>query len=213
MGPRIALYGQEGQFETYRAALERAGGQAVFLKEERGAASCQGLLLAGGGDLDPALYGQAPAGAYPADPERDAAELALLAQFTAAGKPVLGICRGMQVINVFFGGTLIQDLPGHSQTEGRDRLHLCRAEPGSLLQRLYGETCVVNSAHHQAVDLPGVGLRVVQQTEDGTAEALVHTALPVIATQWHPERLTGSLRPRDAIDGAKIFDSFLSYCK
>ncbi|WP_287227491.1 gamma-glutamyl-gamma-aminobutyrate hydrolase family protein [Oscillibacter sp.] len=94
-----------------------------------------------------------------------------------------------------FGGTLIQDLPGHSQAAGRDRLHRVRTAP-SPLQDLFGETLVVNSAHHQAADRLGQGLRAVQWAIDGTVEAVIHQSLPVWGVQWHPERLAALIPVR-----------------
>ena len=129
------------------------------------------------------------------EPERDRAELALLEDFNAAKKPVLGICRGLQAINVFFGGTLAQDIPGHSALEGADRLHGVRTAPSPFLAPC-GEAPLVNSAHHQAADRLGSGLRAAQWAADGVVEALFHHRLPVWAVQWHPERLEASLAGR-----------------
>lgn len=119
---------------------------------------------------------------------------------------VLGICRGHQVINVFFGGTLVQDLPGHGAAGDIDRLHFVRTA-ASPLRELYGERHVVNSAHHQAVDRLGSGLRALQWAPDGTVEALCHRTLPVWGVQWHPERTGGYL------DGVRLFRWFLSLCR
>ena len=113
------------------------------------------------------------------------------------------------MLNVFFGGTLLQDLPGHSQAAGRDRLHRVRTAP-SPLRELYGQDVVVNSAHHQAADRLGGGLRAVQWTADGTVEAVVHRALPVWGVQWHPERLSGPLALAGAADGARLFAAWLA---
>ena len=119
--------------------------------------------------------------------------------------PVLGICRGLQTVNVFFGGTLCQDIPGHAAQNGADRLHRIRTSP-SPLRGLCGENCVVNSAHHQAVDRLGAGLEAVQWTADGVVEALCHQTLPVWAVQWHPERLEGAV-------GRDLFTAFLALCR
>ena len=95
-------------------------------------------------------------------------------QFAVLRRPILGICRGLQTINVYFGGSLLQDIPGHSTVGDIDRLHRVRTVP-SLLRELYGEEGIVNSAHHQAAGRLGAGLRVIQWAPDGTVEALQHT--------------------------------------
>ena len=157
MRPTVFLWGLPGQYINYERALEIAGGRPLASPDLRDAVRCAALLLPGGGDMEPRRYGQANTASRGLEPERDAGELFLLEQFIMEKKPVLGICRGLQVLNVFFGGTLIQDLPGHSQAAGRDRLHRVRTAP-SPLQDLFGETLVVNSAHHQAADRLGQGL-------------------------------------------------------
>ena len=154
MRPTVFLWGLPGQYINYERALEIAGGRPLASPDLRDAVRCAALLLPGGGDMEPRRYGQANTASRGLEPERDAGELFLLEQFIMEKKPVLGICRGLQVLNVFFGGTLIQDLPGHSQAAGRDRLHRVRTAP-SPLQDLFGETLVVNSAHHQAADRLG----------------------------------------------------------
>ena len=148
---QIYLWGDPGQYGTYQAAIRRAGGEPLLSRDVGAASGCAGLLLPGGGDVAPWRYGQRNFASRSIEPERDAAEWALLMQFAAAGKPVLGICRGMQSINVFFGGTLLQDLPGHAAASGADRLHKVWSAPSPLWE-LWGETCITNSAHHQAVD-------------------------------------------------------------
>ena len=185
MGKTVYIWGEAARYENYRRAVEAAGGQALFGLETEPAADA--LLLPGGGDLAPWRYGQENTASRGLEPERDAAELALLDRFTAAGKPVLGICRGLQTINVFFGGTLLQDIPGHSAECGRDRMHPVRS--AGLFARLLGERGSVNSAHHQAAGRLGSGLEAAQWSPEGVTEALVHRRLPVWAVQWHPERL------------------------
>ena len=130
--PTVFCWGQPEQYGNYRTAVERAGGRTLQALDLSAAERCDALLLPGGGDVEPWRYGQTDTASRGLEPERDRAELALLEQFTAAGKPVLGICRGMQVINVFFGGTLIQDLPGHGQVRGADRLHPVRTGASPL---------------------------------------------------------------------------------
>ena len=205
MEKTVYIWGEPRRFANYRRWVESAGGRAVF----GGDAGGQGmrwdaLLLPGGGDLEPWRYGQENAASRGLEPERDEAELRLLQDFTAAGKPVLGVCRGLQTVNVFFGGTLLQDIPGHGAVEGADRLHAVRTAP-SPLRRLLGGGLTVNSAHHQAADRLGSGLRAVQWAGDGVVEALCHERLPVWAVQWHPERLG------DRAPGRRLMGAFLEW--
>ena len=166
------------------------------------------LLLPGGGDMHPRLYGQAINGSTDIDEERDARELALIDDFLRTGRQVIGICRGLQVLNVYFGGTLRQHIEGHSQIDGHDLLHPVCAE-GGLLRELYGARFTVNSAHHQAVRRLGKGLCVLACADDGTVEAVGHKTLPVFAVQWHPERLCGAFAQPGAADGAGLLTALL----
>lgn len=209
MAKTVFLWGRPGQYPNYQRALEAAGAAVRLSQDLSGADRCSTLLLPGGGDMEPWRYGQVNTASRGLEPDRDRAELLLLERFTRARKPVLGICRGMQVINVFFGGTLVQDLPGHGQAAGRDRLHRVRTAP-SPLNDLYGREVIVNSAHHQAADRLGGGLQAVQWTANGTVEAVVHRALPVWGVQWHPERLSGPLALAGAADGARLFAAWLA---
>ena len=197
----VYIWGEATRYENYRRAVEAAGGTVRFGGTPEG---CDALLLPGGGDMEPWRYGQSNTASRGLEPERDTAELMLLERFTAAGKPVLGICRGIQVINVFFGGTLCQDLPGHSTVDGHDSFHTVRTARSPLLA-VCGPLCRVNSAHHQAADAPGRGLRAVQWAEDGAVEAVCHDCLPVWGVQWHPERLPGEL-------GGRLLRAFLALC-
>lgn len=201
MKKTVYIWGEPESFANYRRAVEAAGGRAFFGGGIHGRAACDALILPGGGDLEPWRYGQKNTASRNLEPERDEAELQLLEKYTAAGKPVLGICRGLQTINVFFGGTLAQDIPGHSAINGADRVHPVRAVPSPLPPLCGGE---VNSAHHQAADRLGSGLQAVQWGMDGVVEALCHQRLPVWAVQWHPERLAVS----DA--GRQLFKAFLA---
>ena len=193
------MVGSGRKFANYVRAVERTGGRVRVHGTPR---QCAGLLLPGGGDMEPWRYGQDNLASRNLDPERDALELDLIRLFVSLGKPVLGICRGMQSINVSFGGTLLQDIPGHSQLDGVDRLHPVRTAPG-FFSALNVES--VNSAHHQAVDRLGDGLSAQQWAPDGVIEALRHESLPVFGVQWHPERL-----PDPA--GDALFQMFLDLC-
>ena len=152
-----------------------------------------GLVLPGGGDISPFFYHRENKGSVNIDSLLDSVQFSLLQAFLAAGKPVLGICKGLQLINVAFGGTLIQNLSEDSRAihawNGQDRIHTTKAAPGTFPAQLYGTSFPVNSAHHQAVETVGEGLRVAQYGPDFVVEALYHERLPVIGVQWHPERL------------------------
>jgi putative glutamine amidotransferase len=156
-----------------------------------------GLVLSGGDDVDPRAYGRAlGASVHPVDPLRDELELGLLSAMLELEKPVLGICRGAQLINVAFGGTLVADLPpdaGESHASydhPRDhRRHAVHLDPGTRGHDLYGPEIWVNSFHHQAVERPGRGVTVSGRAVDGVAEMIEVADLPVLGVQWHPECL------------------------
>lgn len=197
---------------NYTAAICGAGGTPHPAYLPRWDPAFDGLVLAGGGDVDPALFGQENRGSRSIDRRRDEAELTLLDAFLSAGRPVLGICRGHQVANVWAGGDLIQDLgTGNAvhRWEGEDKWHPVRAEKGSLFACLYGPVFLANSAHHQAVGRLGRGLRATVRAEDGVAEAMEHCSLPLITTQFHPERMTGP----DMGDGGAVFRHFIALCR
>lgn len=160
-------------------------------------ASVDALLLTGGGDIDPDRYGAVvdPESGEP-DPARDAWELALVGAARDAGIAILGICRGAQVLNVAYGGTLVQHLPGRA-VEGHDDLaragdevHEVAVTPGSRLHQIVGSDAVrANTLHHQSVDVVGPGLVVSGVADDGVVEAVEAADGPVLGVQWHPELL------------------------
>lgn len=217
MRPKILLSTGGGNAANYLAAVEAAGGAGEARYLPAPDLSYDGLILVGGDDMDPALFGQGNTASRGIDRVRDEAELALLNVFCAAGRPVLAICRGHQVVNVWLGGDLIQNLspelvPFHQREEG-DQVHPVRAAEGSLLRRLYGPVFPVNSSHHQGLGRLGRGLRVTAWSEGGVMEAVEHESLPLISVQFHPERMTGALARPDTVDGGKIFRSFLGLCE
>ena len=207
----------EGAIVNYIAALEALGAQPVQTDAPCTAADFDGLLLPGGGDLLPERYGQENAACCGMDAALDALQFSLTDAFLSAGKPIFGICRGLQLLNVFFGGSLIQHLPSallHSSSIPKvDLYHKSTAEEGSFLAELYGTAFSVNSSHHQAADRLGSGLRAVQVSEDGVVEALAHEVLPVRCVQWHPERLCFRFRTDNAVDGSLVLRQFLRQCE
>ena len=180
-------------------------------------AEYDGLLLPGGCDVNPSRYGKKCIPQETIDDDLDLLQFEALAQFLEAGKPVFGICRGHQLLNVAFGGTLIQHLPGAenhmSLPTGEDNVHRAHILRDSFLYPVYGPICSVNSSHHQGIDVPGKGLRVVMMAEDGTAEALEHESLPVWSVQWHPERMCFRHRRNDTVDGSLVIQFFLEQCR
>lgn len=215
MRPKILTSGIL-KIENYIAAIENAGGEAIVAQEY--AQAYDGLVLCGGVDIDPSYYGEPIAGSKNINKELDELEFALLKAFAEAGKPVLGICRGCQLINIFFGGSLHQDIENAvehaSGVVGCDLVHNVTAQKGSIISNLYGERFSVNSSHHQAVKKLGEDLKITMRTEDGkVVEGIEHNTLPIIAVQWHPERMCGAHSREDTVDGSKIFEHFISLCK
>ena len=208
---KVFLRCAENTYENYRAALEAVGVETVMSLDLSLAPSCDGLLLPGGGDADPTLYGQENRGSNPPDPDRDRDELDLFGLFRALNRPILGICRGHQMINIALGGTLVQDLPDerhrHETVTDTDRVHAVTATH-PLLSDLYGGSFTVNSSHHQAVDRLGEGLAVTCVSGDGGVEGIVHESGRIIGVQFHPERMAFALRRDDADDGEPIFRLF-----
>ena len=207
MGGSIYLCGGAAAFPNYAAAVAMAGGRLAARPEDAG-----GLLLPGGGDMAPALCGL-PDGApcRDVDEARDRRELALCRAFLEAGRPVLGICRGAQVLAVALGGTLLADVPGHGGLPGGgDRIHETRT--AGLLTGLYGPDCAVNSCHHQAVDRLPPDCAVLQVALDGVVEAFGHRRQIAVGVQWHPERLCGPFARADAVSGLPLLAWFTAAC-
>ncbi len=207
---RVALAAQPEKGKNYANALLGVGLDCVTTLDPEEEKACHGLLLPGGGDVEPSLYGEENCGSRDIDRDLDERQLAMLERFLRAGKPVFGICRGMQLLNVRFGGTLIQHLAvsdTHAWSEG-DRVHLCRPAAGSVLEELYGREFFVNSLHHQAVGAIGRGFRLTAWAPDGTGEAMVHESLPILAVQFHPERMCFEKARPDTVDGVMLFHRF-----
>lgn len=220
---RIAIVAERklARNENYYAAVEACGAQAVPLLtieqlkciSQDGMDKVDGILLPGGVDLNPALYHEKNTDSRDVDEELDKLELAVIQKAVEAHTPILGICRGHQILNVYFGGTLIQNVEHcdiHAWTGKEDRVHLTTVKEGSFLDAVYdAEEIAVNSAHHQAVKQLGEGLEAVQFAADGVLEAFRHIRLPIYAVQWHPERMCLKNARKDTVDGLKLFAYFI----
>jgi putative glutamine amidotransferase len=214
------------KLEDYRQAILHVGGEPRVLdgsmSVDDALTGVDGLLLTGGEDVAPAKYGEAPhETVVDDDPGRDDFEIALIAAARARRLPIFAICRGVQVLNVACGGTLVQDIPSqlpgsleHSlpipPNQSYSLAHDVWLEKDSLLSKLMGErlsdadTCAVNSRHHQAVKDVAQGFRVCATAPDGVIEAIEDPSVPFcLGVQWHPENFfrTGEFRP--------LFEGFL----
>jgi putative glutamine amidotransferase len=204
---------------TYCDAIERAGGAPLMLPPaardlpagaEAVLGGLHGLLLTGGPDVDPARYGaERDERTGPARTERDGWEIALTHAAIRRGMPVLGVCRGMQTLNVALGGTLVQHLPdlvghdGHCAVVGVHGRHKISTAAGSLVAAAHGERVDVATYHHQAVDELAAGLVATAWADDTTIEAAELTGSTwVVGVQWHPE----------VHDGEPLFAAFVAAC-
>lgn len=201
----------------YIASLRRAGAKIRWVSMqdphiEEIVRSCDGLLLPGGDDIDPGRYGQERSEKCGVSSHlRDEAEWRMLSAFLPTGKPILCICRGVQFLNVYLGGTLHQDIPGHSDFKSRGTgCHSVKLIPGTNTASLWdGDTLWVNSLHHQAADKIAPGLTVSALAEDGTVEALELSGHPFcVGVQWHPEHLSRKRKDQQA-----LFDTFVRLCR
>jgi putative glutamine amidotransferase len=196
-------------FSDYATRVAEAGAVPVLLPYEAGTEHTidrlDGLVVTGGQDVHPAVWGADPGQLSPVeasrtsgfayDQDRDSYEITLIRAAIATRTPVLGICRGHQILNVALGGTLVADLPATqvehylldaAPTDGRAD-HEVEFTPGSLAHQVYGASRTVNSWHHQAVDHCGSGLLVTGRARDGVVETIELPDHPVLGVQWHPE--------------------------
>jgi putative glutamine amidotransferase len=218
------------KIEDYRQAILHSVGEVRIVDHSmpmnEALDGLDGLMLTGGDDVAPGRYGeQSHAAVVAVEPERDEFEIALVKEARARDLPILAICRGIQVMNVAFGGTLIQDIPSQVGTDVEHQLavpphpssafaHEIWFEKDSLLGRLLGErlgdldSCEVNSRHHQAVKLVAPGFKVSATAPDGVIEAIEDPAARFcLGVQWHPENFfrTGEFRP--------LFEGFVEEAK
>lgn len=210
--PVISEYEMHSSYKNYLAWLESVGIEAVpfFVDIDPRFKGIRGILLTGGGDIDPTLYGEENRGSKSVSRERDEFELKIIDKAFKEKLPIFAICRGQQILNVYFGGTLYQDLDmdrgirGHQKRGKDDAIHEITIEPSTNLHSILGSNLEVNSSHHQAVKNLGKELKISARALDGTVEALEVEGHPeIISIQWHPERW-------DRPSSLKLLNYFLS---
>ena len=218
----IAILGREKQTINYRRALDCFHTNYEVTLSVGKLSEFDALLLPGGGDIDPKLLNEPDLGSRNIDTELDILQFQALDLFVKNKKPILGICKGFQLINLYFGAALIQDLPMPSihpvTADGKDSYHEVTSRPFPPLPGLYPhsvprfpEKLIVNSAHHQGILQNGRSVFPFQTAPDGISEAFLHEELPIVAFQWHPERMLLSDNKIFQESGRIAFDLFFSF--
>lgn len=211
---KIFIYGDENIHTNYKAAINNCGAIPFFCTDTSQTDDSDALLLVGGGDIYPLFYNQEITYNYNLDIKRDLDEFYLIKKFLDSSRPIFGICRGIQSINVALKGDLIQDIESpiqHSYDEKTgDQTHKVIAAKDSFLYKLYGEEFYVNSAHHQSILSIGLNLSISAKSPDGIIEAIESTEKKIYAVQFHPERMCFDNKRTDTVDGKLIFEFFIS---
>lgn len=208
---KIAILGRKKDTVNYVNYVEKLSAIPISTLNPGEITGCDALILPGGGDITPAFYGERMNGSRNIDTELDILQFQALEYAVHRQIPILGICKGLQTINVAFGGTLVQDMPTsprHSYQNG-DQYHNTYIQEGSCLHKLYGSEALVNSAHHQCIKRLGSDLKAIQWCpEDNCVEAIIHETLPILGVQWHPERINPEYT---SISGKLLLAHFLTW--
>ena len=202
---KIFIYGKKSCLLNYYNAVKHFGFKPIISENLSLSANCKALILAGGGDVYPFFYGQKDYACSNKNLKRDICEFCLVEHFFKNDKPILGICRGIQVLNVYFGGTLIQDIESkclHSFLN-KDVYHSVYSNG---LFPFKNKRYSVNSAHHQSILKPASCFNCVLHSNDGLIEGFLHKSAKIIAVQFHPERMNYKVNSLSK----SIFDYFFS---
>lgn len=206
---KIFVYGDKNVFINYDRAIRAVGAEAVFSENVKRAFDCDALLLAGGGDVSPCFYRSREKNCKSVSLVRDVCEQYLLARFERANAPVMGVCRGLQMINVYFSGTLAQSIEKARlhYDETRDVYHETENKSG-FMRDIFGKRLFVNSCHRQKIDLTGKNVVPCAFSPDGVIEAAYRKGTKIFGVQFHPERPFSAAG--DLSKGLLIYEYFLS---
>lgn len=193
--PSIAILGHQKDTLNYELALSKLPVTYHTCLTKKEYQYCDGLLLPGGGDVHPQFFHEENIASRSIDLSLDLCQFEAMDFFCKQKKPILGICKGMQVINIYFGGNIYQDLAQakHHEWIGADQIHPSIIFPNTPLYTLYGSSLIINSAHHQGLHHLGRNLKIMQQSDDLIIEGIYHSTLPILGVQWHPERYVAGM--------------------
>lgn len=197
-------------FENYQNASEQSGFKVEgYLSPTDAANECDAILFSGGGDVNPHLYGEENEKCVDVDDMRDKDEFQYLDAFSKASKPIFGICRGIQIINVYFGGSLYQHI-GDGHKDGSHNINIIK---NSFIDKAYPDGIRSNSSHHQAVKKLAPGFKISAISDEGIIEAIENPEKNIYATQFHPERMTLKYLSDLNSDGKNYFDFIYAITK
>lgn len=209
---KIAIFGEKSKTFRYVQYIKALSAEPFVTLNPKECTNCDGLLLPGGGDITPAFFGERINGSVNIDTRLDILQMDAFDMALRGNLPILGICKGMQLINVALGGTIYQhlDTANIHQYQNADQYHNTTLHPDTELFHLYGPHAFVNSAHHQGIHLLGQNLVPIQWcSDDNCIEAIAHQTKPILGVQWHPERLDSS---KTNLSGLPLLRAFLQLC-